>query len=123
MNKLLYDRAFSIFCRLLKLSVDNGQEYSCLCQNAVFEVVRNLKSEEMTADECEKVAFLIAVVAIEKYYLLTFASDPSQSQALGDAKITLNPSLSLEAVKKLKKDALESCNGLLKKANCVLKMM
>lgn len=123
MNKLLYDQAFNIFCRLLKLSVDKGQDYSCLCQNAVFEVTPHLKKENLSSQECEKVAFLIAVVAVEKYYLLTFASDSSESQALGDAKITLNPSLSLEAVKKLKKDAFECCRDLVNRAVSVLKMM
>ena len=123
MNKLFYDRAFSIFCRLLKLSVDNGQDYSCLCQNAVYEITPNLKKEKMSADEIEKVAFLIAVIAVEKYYLLSFAADSSESQSLGDTKITLNPSLSIDAVKKLKKDALESCKGLINCVSCVFKMM
>lgn len=123
MNKLLYDLAFSRFLSLVKLSFGDGQDYSCLCQNCVFEVTSQLKKRDLSSDETERIAFLIAVMTCEKYLLINFSTDCSTSQSLTDAKITQNPQISLDAVLKLKHDTLLSCADLLKTKLKVLKMM
>lgn len=123
MNKLFYDLAFSNFCRLAKLSVDNGQEYSCLCQNAVSETLPLLKTTQLSEEEKNRVAFLIAVTALEKYLLLNTSLDSSVSQKLGDTSVSVDPSLSLSSVRELKKQAKESCRELVLNAGCVFKVM
>ncbi len=123
MKKLFYDLAFSNFCRLAKLSVDNGQEYSCLCQNALSEVTPLLKIDKISEDGQNRVAFLIAVTALEKYFLLKTSLDASVSQKLGDTSINADPNLSLSSIRELKNQARKACSDLLLSDGCVFKMM
>ncbi len=123
MNRISYDSVFNLFLSLGELSSDNGQDYSCLCHNAVTEVENLLRVSVLSESDVKRLEFLCAVIALEKYVFLKMTNDAILSMKLLDATVNLKPSLSLSSVKDLKLSAFSACSDLIKPLSLVLKMM
>jgi hypothetical protein len=114
MTKICAQMAVPMFCRLCDLGLDKGQDYSCLCHTSYSELQPLLKKTEFSHDECERLLFLIAVMAFEKYLLLNLSRECFESVKVMDVTVKESPSQRLESVCRLKKSALSACSDLLK---------
>lgn len=104
-----------VFCWLSGLDDDKGQEYSCLCQNCFSEILPRIKKKTLTDTDRDRLVFLMAVMAYERYLFLQASKECINSVKVLDVTLKENHTLKLNSAHNLYVSALSACSDLL---NC-----
>ena len=113
MTNISAQMAVPIFCRLSGLDINKGQDYSCLCYNSFSEIQPRVKKQTLSDSDRDRLLFLVAVMAYEKYLFLEVSKECVESAKVLDVTLKENPTLKLTSAHNLSVSALSACSDLL----------